>query len=47
MYKCILVPTDGSPLSHKAIKKAVQLAKEQKLKLPLADATKKQYDRMV
>lgn len=26
---------------------ALQLAKEQKLKLPLADATKKQYDRMV
>lgn len=33
MYKCILVPTDGSPLSHKAIKKAVQLAKEQKAKV--------------
>jgi nucleotide-binding universal stress UspA family protein len=33
MYKCILVPTDGSPLSHKAIKEAVQLAKEQKAKV--------------
>lgn len=33
MYKCILVPTDGSPLSHKAAKKAVQLAKEQNAKV--------------
>jgi nucleotide-binding universal stress UspA family protein len=33
MYKCILVPTDGSALSHKAIKKAVQLAKEQNAKV--------------
>ena len=33
MYKNILVPTDGSPLSHKAAKKAVQLAKEQNAKV--------------
>lgn len=30
MFRNILVPTDGSPLSRKAIKRAVQLAKEQK-----------------
>jgi nucleotide-binding universal stress UspA family protein len=29
MFKNILVPTDGSPLSLRAIKRAVQLAKEQ------------------
>lgn len=29
MFKNILVPTDGSALSRKAIKRAVQLAKEQ------------------
>ena len=33
MYKCILVPTDGSPQSHKAIKSAVRLATEQKAKV--------------
>lgn len=27
MYKNILIPTDGSPLSHQAIKAAVELAK--------------------
>jgi nucleotide-binding universal stress UspA family protein len=30
MFKNILVPTDGSTLSYRAIKRAVQLAKEQK-----------------
>jgi nucleotide-binding universal stress UspA family protein len=30
MFRNILVPTDGSALSRKAIKRAVQLAKEQK-----------------
>ena len=30
MFRNILVPTDGSPLSRKAIRGAVQLAKEQK-----------------
>lgn len=30
MFRNILVPTDGSTLSRKAIKRAVQLAKEQK-----------------
>ena len=30
MFKSILVPTDGSTLSLKAIRRAVQLAKEQK-----------------
>lgn len=29
MYKNILVPTDGSALSRKAVKNAIQLAKEQ------------------
>ena len=29
MFKNILVPTDGSPLSRKAVKRAVLLAKEQ------------------
>lgn len=29
MFRNILVPTDGSPLSRKAVKRAVQLAKEQ------------------
>lgn len=29
MFSNILVPTDGSTLSHRAIKRAVQLAKEQ------------------
>jgi len=33
VYKCILVPTDGSPQSHKAIKSAVRLAAEQKAKV--------------
>lgn len=33
MFKCILVPTDGSPLSLKAIGPAVQLAKEQNAKV--------------
>ena len=30
MFKNILVPTDGSALSRRAIKRAIQLAKEQK-----------------
>lgn len=30
MFRNILVPTDGSVLSRKAIKRAVQFAKEQK-----------------
>ena len=30
MFRNILVPTDGSALSRRAIKRAVQLAKEQK-----------------
>ena len=30
MFKRILIPTDGSSLSRKAIRRAVQLAKEQK-----------------
>ena len=30
MFRNILVPTDGSSLSRKAVKRAVQLAKEQK-----------------
>lgn len=29
MFKCILVPTDGSPLSDKAVKAAAEFAKEQ------------------
>ena len=29
MFRNILVPTDGSPLSRRAIKRAIQLAKEQ------------------
>ena len=33
MFKNILVPTDGSPLSRKAIKGAVQLAKEQNARI--------------
>jgi nucleotide-binding universal stress UspA family protein len=33
MFKSILVPTDGSALSKKAIKKAVQLAREQNAKV--------------
>ncbi|HKA41706.1 MAG TPA: universal stress protein [Burkholderiales bacterium] len=33
MFKHILVPTDGSPLSARAIKRAVQLAKEQKARV--------------
>lgn len=33
MYKNILVPTDGSPLSRKAVKQAVRFAKEQKAKI--------------
>lgn len=33
MFKNILVPTDGSPLSHRAIRRAVQLAKEQKARV--------------
>jgi len=30
MFRNILVPTDGSPLSNKAVRRAVQLAREQK-----------------
>ena len=33
MFRNILVPTDGSALSRKAVKSAVRLAKEQKAKL--------------
>lgn len=33
MFRNILVPTDGSLLSRKAIKRAVQLAKEQKARV--------------
>jgi nucleotide-binding universal stress UspA family protein len=33
MFKSILVPTDGSPLSNKAIRRAVRLAKEQKARV--------------
>ena len=33
MFRNILVPTDGSPLSRKAIQRAVQLAKEQKARV--------------
>ena len=33
MFKNILVPTDGSPLSRQAIKRAVNLAKEQKARV--------------
>ncbi len=33
MFKNILVPTDGSPLAHRAIKCAVRLAKEQKARV--------------
>jgi nucleotide-binding universal stress UspA family protein len=33
VFKCILVPTDGSPLAIKAIEPAVQLAKEQNAKI--------------
>lgn len=33
MFKNILVPTDGSPLSGRAIKRAVTLAKEQKARV--------------
>lgn len=33
MYKCILVPTDGSALSRKTAKKAIQLAREQRAKV--------------
>jgi nucleotide-binding universal stress UspA family protein len=33
MFKNILVPTDGSALSRKAIKQAVRLAKEQKARV--------------
>lgn len=33
MYKNILVPTDGSPLSRKAAKQAVRFAKEQNAKV--------------
>ena len=33
MFKNILVPTDGSTLSHKAIRSAVRLAKEQKARV--------------
>jgi nucleotide-binding universal stress UspA family protein len=29
MFRNILVPTDGSPLSRRAVKRAIQLAKEQ------------------
>lgn len=30
MFKNMLVPTDGSPLSRKAVKQAVRLANKQK-----------------
>jgi nucleotide-binding universal stress UspA family protein len=33
MFRNILVPTDGSPLSRRAVKRAIQLAKEQKGRL--------------
>jgi nucleotide-binding universal stress UspA family protein len=33
MYKSILVPTDGSPLSRKAVKQAMRFAKEQAAKV--------------
>jgi nucleotide-binding universal stress UspA family protein len=33
MFKNILVPTDGSALSRKAVRQAVQLAKEQKARV--------------
>lgn len=33
MYRSILVPNDGSALSRRAVKKAVQLAKEQNAKV--------------
>ncbi len=33
MYKSILVPTDGSPLSRKAAKEAISFAKEQNAKI--------------
>lgn len=33
MFRNILVPTDGSLLSHKAIRRAVKLAKEQKARV--------------
>ena len=33
MFKNILVPTDGSPLSRRAIARAVRLAKEQKARV--------------
>ncbi len=33
MFKNILVPTDGSPLSRRAIKQAVRFAKEQKARV--------------
>jgi nucleotide-binding universal stress UspA family protein len=33
MYKNILVPTDGSPLSRKAAKQAIRFAKEQNAKV--------------
>ncbi len=33
MFKNILIPTDGSPLSLRAIKRAVQLAREQKARV--------------
>ena len=33
MYKTILVPTDGSPLSRKAAKQAIRFAKEQNAKV--------------
>ena len=33
MFKNILVPTDGSPMSRRAIERAVRLAKEQKARV--------------
>ena len=33
MFKNILIPTDGSPRSNRAIRQAVQLAKEQKARV--------------
>jgi nucleotide-binding universal stress UspA family protein len=33
MFRNILVPTDGSPLSRRAVKRAIQLAKEQQARV--------------
>ncbi len=39
MYKNILIPTDGSPLSDKAVTQGVALAKELKAKLTILTVT--------